>query len=214
MHLARIAIESSDGADARIVAAADKTPDRWMDVRAAERLRLLRAGASESGARRLAAALVPGSLSEAVGGGEAFIEAAHAAAGSDDEAARAGDAPRFLAPIDPVAYRDFMAFEQHFVTATRKLRGGAPAPVLYELPVSYFGNAHAILGPEDVIPWPHYSDHTDYELELGIVRMDARAEDAVGVRPPPQSRPQTAATTNVSSTSAARRRRAPAAART
>jgi 2-keto-4-pentenoate hydratase/2-oxohepta-3-ene-1,7-dioic acid hydratase in catechol pathway len=41
--------------------------------------------------------------------------------------------------------------------------------VLYELPVSYFGNAHAVLGPDDEIPWPHYTDHMDYELELGIV---------------------------------------------
>jgi 2-keto-4-pentenoate hydratase/2-oxohepta-3-ene-1,7-dioic acid hydratase in catechol pathway len=169
MHLARILVNSPDGPEARIVSAADDTPDRWFDVRAAERLRLLRGGASDAGARRLAAALVPGSLSAALEAGPAFIEAARAAAESADEDARAPESPRFLAPIDPIAYRDFMAFEQHFVTAARKLRGSAPAPVLYELPVSYLGNAHAVLGPEDVVPWPHYSEHMDYELELGIV---------------------------------------------
>ncbi len=135
--------------------AADEKPDRWIDVRAAERLRLQRSGASRSGAERLAAALVPGSVSEALEGGEAFIDAARAAVESSDEGALARASPRFLAPIDPVAYRDFMAFEQHFVTAARKLRGVAPAPVLYELPVSYFGNAHAVLRwPRRDVPRP------------------------------------------------------------
>jgi 2-keto-4-pentenoate hydratase/2-oxohepta-3-ene-1,7-dioic acid hydratase in catechol pathway len=182
MHLARIEVETADGPEARIVVAADDSPDRWIDVRTAERLRLRRAGASAAGARRLAAALVPGSLSEALGGGKAFIDAARTAAAHSEQAALAPLSPRFLAPIDPVAYRDFMAFEQHFVTTARKLRNAAPAPVLYELPVSYFGNAHAILGPEDVVPWPHYSDHMDYELELGIVigvtGRDIGVEDA------------------------------------
>lgn len=169
MHLARIEIEAVDGPEARIVAADDATPERWVDVRAAERLRLLRTGAADAGARRLAAALVPGSMSAALQAGPAFIDAARAAVRTPKEDALAPVSARLLAPIDPVAYRDFMAFEQHFVTTARKLRGTTPAPVLYELPVSYFGNAHAVLGPEAMIPWPHYSEHMDFELELGIV---------------------------------------------
>ncbi len=169
MHFARIAIETPDGPQARVVVASSDAPERWIDARAAERLRLLRRGATSTGAARLAAALVPGSLSAALEGGAAFIEAAQAAAQSADEAARAPPGARELASIDAVAYRDFMAFEEHFVTASRKLRARDPAPVLYELPVSYFGNAQAILGPDDVIPWPHYTEHMDYELELGIV---------------------------------------------
>ena len=91
-----------------------------------------------------------------------------------------------LAPIDPVAYRDFMAFEGHFVNATRRMGGpdAKPAPVLYELPVSYFGNAHAILGPEEEVPWSSYSQSMDYELELGIVigrsGRDVTPEGAMG----------------------------------
>jgi 2-keto-4-pentenoate hydratase/2-oxohepta-3-ene-1,7-dioic acid hydratase in catechol pathway len=169
VHLARIATETADGPEPRVVVAADHAPDRWIDVRAAERLRLVRRGATGASARRLAETLVPGSLSAALEAGGVFIDAALAALQSPDELALAASPPRLLAPIDPIAYRDFMAFEQHFVTAARKLRGSAPAPVLYELPVSYFGNAHAILGPEDEIPWPHYTEHMDYELELGIV---------------------------------------------
>jgi 2-keto-4-pentenoate hydratase/2-oxohepta-3-ene-1,7-dioic acid hydratase in catechol pathway len=169
MHLSRIALDTLDGPEPRIVVASEKAPTRWIDVRIAERLRLMRLGASEAGARRLASALVPGSLSLALEGGQGFLEAARSAAQASDEAAHVPETARLLAPIDPVAYRDFMAFEQHFVTATRKLRGAEPAPVLYELPVSYFGNAHAVLGPEDEIQWPHYTEHMDYELELGIV---------------------------------------------
>jgi 2-keto-4-pentenoate hydratase/2-oxohepta-3-ene-1,7-dioic acid hydratase in catechol pathway len=169
MQLARFELQTADGPEARIVVAADETPDRWVDLRAAERLRLLRRGATNVGARRLAAELAPGSLSAALQGGQAFIDAALAATQSEDDEALLRSGSRLLAPIDPIAYRDFMAFEQHFVTAARKVRGTTPAPVLYELPVSYFGNAHAVLGPEDVIPWPHYTDHMDYELELGIV---------------------------------------------
>lgn len=169
MHLGRVSLDPTDELEPRIVVAPDDAPARWIDVRAAERLRLLRLGASDAGARRLSAALVPGSLSLALGGGPAFLDAARSAAQAADEAARVPETARLLAPIDPIAYRDFMAFERHFVTATRKLRGAEPAPVLYELPVSYFGNAHAVLGPEDEIPWPHYSEHMDYELELGIV---------------------------------------------
>lgn len=169
MHLGRVALDTADGIEPRIAVAADDAPEQWIDVRAAERLRLTRLGASEAGARRLATALVPGSLSSALEGGPAFLDAARRATQAADDAARVPETASLLAPIDPIAYRDFMAFEQHFVTATRKLRGAEPAPVLYELPVSYFGNAHAVLGPEDEIPWPHYSEHMDYELELGIV---------------------------------------------
>jgi 2-keto-4-pentenoate hydratase/2-oxohepta-3-ene-1,7-dioic acid hydratase in catechol pathway len=180
VELARIALPNGEGP--RILVASDDRPERWVDVRAAERLRLSRRGATAAGAERLAEALVPGSLSAALAGGAAFFEALHAAAESADDEALA-PAGRLLAPIDPVAYRDFMAFEQHFVNATRKLRGTEPAQVLYELPVSYFGNSHAILGPEDEIPWPHYTDHMDYELELGIVigtgGRDIPPEDAL-----------------------------------
>ena len=110
-------------------------------------------------------------MSAGLAAGETYLEALRGAAAADPgDAPVTGDA-RLLAPIDPIAFRDFMAFEAHFVEATRRTRGSdaKPADVLYELPVSYFGNAHAILGPEDELPWPSYSEAMDYELELGIV---------------------------------------------
>ena len=76
---------------------------------------------------------------------------------------------RFLAPLDPVAYRDFLAFEEHIVNAAAAT-SGAVDPVVYELPISYMGSAQAFIGPDDVMPWPTYAQaRMDYELELGIV---------------------------------------------
>jgi hypothetical protein len=155
LRVARIAHDGPDGVEPRIVVARPQA-DRWVDLRAAERLRLERAGASTTAARRLAGALAPGSLAAALEAGPAFREAAERAALEADSDALAPAGARLLRPIDPPAYRDFMAFEEHFVNASRRL-GRQPADVLYEMPVSYFGNSHAIVGPDDEIPWPHYT---------------------------------------------------------
>jgi 2-keto-4-pentenoate hydratase/2-oxohepta-3-ene-1,7-dioic acid hydratase in catechol pathway len=167
LRFARFAHEGPDGIEPRIVVS-EPAAARWVDVRAAERLRLERAGASPAAARRLADAMAPGSLTAALEAGPAFREAAERAAQEADAEAFAPEDLRLLRPIDPPAYRDFMAFEEHFVTASRRLHR-EPAEVLYEMPVSYFGNVHAIVGPEDEVPWPHYTRAMDYELELGIV---------------------------------------------
>lgn len=168
MRIARFDIEGPDGQQPRVVAAADHLDAPWVDVRAAERLRLMGLGVSIKAARRLAAALVPGSLTDALANGPLFADALrNAVTDAPPEALADADAV-VLAPVDPPAYRDFMAFEQHFRFSYD--RSGAPVPdVLYELPVSYMGSAQAIIGPDDEVAWPHYSQHMDYELELGIV---------------------------------------------
>ena len=166
MKIARIRHDGLDGAEARIVATSDGTV--WVDVRIAERLRVERLGATADAARRLAATVVPGSLTAALQNGPLFREALVAAVATAPAEAAVGPDPRFLAPIDPPAYRDFMSFEQHFRSSYD--RAGIPVPdVLYELPVSYMGSAQAVVGPEDEVVWPGYSQHLDYELELGIV---------------------------------------------
>jgi 2-keto-4-pentenoate hydratase/2-oxohepta-3-ene-1,7-dioic acid hydratase in catechol pathway len=167
LRFARVAHEGPDGIEPRIVVSEPSAP-RWIDLRAAERLRLERIGASAAAARRLASALAPGSLTAALEGGPAFREAAERAALEADPETFAPESARLLRPVDPPAYRDFMAFEEHFVNASRRF-DREPADVLYEMPVSYFGNVHAIVGPDDEMPWPHYTRAMDYELELGIV---------------------------------------------
>jgi len=76
---------------------------------------------------------------------------------------------RLLAPVaDPPSVRDFYAFEQHVRTA-RARRGLDMNPDWYELPVFYFTNPHAIVGPGDPVAAPPRSAELDYELEVACV---------------------------------------------
>ena len=76
---------------------------------------------------------------------------------------------RLRAPIPrPPSVRDFYAFERHVATA-RAQRGLEMAPEWYRIPVFYFSNPAAILGPEDEIRFPEESSAWDYELEAAAV---------------------------------------------
>lgn len=167
MHLARTRHPDPDQPTTRILAA--QSPEQgWVDVRTALRLRLERTGATSRAAARLAAAAVPASLSEAFEGGAAFWDAAREAIADPSGDAVLEQPPDLTNALDPSGYRDFMCFEEHFTFGYRWQQREVPA-VMYELPVSYFGNPQAFLGPGDEVPWPHYTRRMDYELELGIV---------------------------------------------
>ncbi len=64
--------------------------------------------------------------------------------------------------------RDFYAFEQHVKTA-RQRRGLEMDPDWYELPVFYFSNPAAILGPFDDVPMAPGTRAMDFELEVAAV---------------------------------------------
>jgi fumarylacetoacetate (FAA) hydrolase len=64
--------------------------------------------------------------------------------------------------------RDFYAFERH-VKASRLQRGVEIAPEWYQLPVFYFSNPAAIIGPEEEVRFPPESVARDYELEAAAV---------------------------------------------
>jgi len=75
---------------------------------------------------------------------------------------------QLLAPIpEPPSIRDFYAFEAHVATA-RQSRGLTMEPDWYELPVFYFTNPAAVIGPDDVVVMPA-TDELDYELEVAAV---------------------------------------------
>src|SRR6266540_2797959 len=87
-----------------------------------------------------------------------------------------------LPPVaDPPSVRDFYAFEQHVRTA-RARRGLEMHPDWYELPVFYFANPAAVLGPGDPVAVPPRSAELDYELEvacvLGLAGENLRLQDA------------------------------------
>jgi fumarylacetoacetate (FAA) hydrolase len=89
--------------------------------------------------------------------------------GGEDVADHALADVRLRAPIPhPPSVRDFYAFERHVATA-RAQRGLEMAPEWYRIPVFYFSNPAAVLGPDDEIGFPEESAAWDYELEAAAV---------------------------------------------
>jgi 2-keto-4-pentenoate hydratase/2-oxohepta-3-ene-1,7-dioic acid hydratase in catechol pathway len=87
-----------------------------------------------------------------------------------------------VAPLRPVAVRDFSVFLQH-AEALMARRGVKEVPAeFWERPVFYFSNPWAITGPYDDVPIPPGCEQFDFELELGAVigrpGRNIRAEDA------------------------------------
>lgn len=78
------------------------------------------------------------------------------------------DEVKFHAPLRPTSLRDAYAFEQHVKTASQN-RGRDVPEGWYKFPVFYYTNPHSIFGPEDVIPYPHYTSALDYELEIAVI---------------------------------------------
>jgi 2-keto-4-pentenoate hydratase/2-oxohepta-3-ene-1,7-dioic acid hydratase in catechol pathway len=168
MRLGRVEVGGPDGPLARLVLI-EPERGRLIDLALAERARLLRSGASDEAARRIAAALFPPSMAAAIAAGPLFTEAAARAA---SVAADAGVLPleraRWLPPLDPPRMRDCMAFEGHILASYEALGAEVP-PQIYELPVYYKGNPGTLIGHDAEVPWPAYSRRMDYELELGFV---------------------------------------------
>lgn len=103
--------------------------------------------------------------------------------GDDGERlARAGEravsAPAAVVPLasvtlrppipDPPTVRDFYAFEQHVKTA-RQRRGLEMHPDWYQIPVFYFSNPYATIGPDALVRVPSGCANLDYELEVAAV---------------------------------------------
>ena len=74
-----------------------------------------------------------------------------------------------LAPLDPRAIRDFVAFEEHVegVAVSVDGRGGVPA-AWYRYPTFYFTNPHSVLGPDEFVT-PPTTQALDFELEVAAV---------------------------------------------
>lgn len=168
MKLGRIVYHSLDGDLARLAVIQPET-QRVIDLVSAERLRLEKQGATHAAALRLANALFPSSMTAALALGDAFLAAARRASEDANEQACLPLADvRFLPPLDPPLLRDFLAFEEHIRNASARY-GQTPSEELFRRPVYYKGNPTALIGHEQDVPWPNYTDHMDYELELGLV---------------------------------------------
>lgn len=76
---------------------------------------------------------------------------------------------RLECPLDRInVYRDFYAHEKHVAKGFEKR--GEPVPdAWYEIPAYYKGATAGFIGPDEIIPWPSYTNKLDYELEFGVV---------------------------------------------
>ena len=75
---------------------------------------------------------------------------------------------RLLAPVPrPNSIRDTLSFEGHMINFERRT-GKTTPPRWYEAPVYYKGNSDSVIGPDDDVHWPDYTEKLDYELEFGI----------------------------------------------
>lgn len=73
------------------------------------------------------------------------------------------EAARLLAPARPRRMRDYLTYRQHVSGA-----GVAVSPAFAAMPICYQCNVDTVIGPEDTIPWPAYTNQLDYELEIGF----------------------------------------------
>ncbi|MFV8829473.1 fumarylacetoacetate hydrolase family protein [Alkalihalobacterium sp. APHAB7] len=83
-------------------------------------------------------------------------------------------------PIPP-SVRDFMAFEEHVVNATKRSKIKM-SEAWYEIPAFYFTNHLVLKGPEEDVERPPTCRMLDYELEIACIigkdGRDIKAEEA------------------------------------
>jgi len=105
----------------------------------------------------------------------------HEAASRASDKSFALDEVRFHAPLKPTTLRDAYAFEQHVRTASQN-RGRDVPKEWYQFPIFYYTNPNSIFGPGDEIPYPHYTQAMDFELEIAVVigkpGINIKSEDA------------------------------------
>lgn len=75
---------------------------------------------------------------------------------------------RLRAPLRPASLRDFLAFEDH-ARAGAARRGEELNPGWYDRPIYYKGNHRQVLGPDEPLRWPDWTEQLDFELELACV---------------------------------------------
>lgn len=168
MKLGRTLNVGPDGSVARLVVV-EPEAGRVIDIAKAERIRRERAGAQPRAAARIARALFPGSMTEALETGPRFKERiARAVDSASDDASDPLDGVTWLSPVDPPLLRDCLLFETHLQNAYRRLGSTVPEH-FFDFPRYYKGNPSTIIGPNRVVPWPRTCERFDYELELGFV---------------------------------------------
>lgn len=146
----------------------------------------------EARPQKLADALLPDNMLEFLQGGATTLASAAQALGAiagknpagpnEETLIYARDSVKLLAPLpNPASLRDFYAFEEHVKKGFEK-RGEAMPQEWYEIPVYYKSGHHNIIGTDEDVAWPSFTEKFDYELELAAIigkqGRNVRAENA------------------------------------
>jgi 2-keto-4-pentenoate hydratase/2-oxohepta-3-ene-1,7-dioic acid hydratase in catechol pathway len=84
---------------------------------------------------------------------------------------------RLRPPMRVPVLRDFAAFEDHLQVTFGKMGLKIP-PEWYDRPIAFKGNATSLIGHDEPLQWPQYTQKLDYELELAaVVGLPARDVD-------------------------------------
>jgi len=75
---------------------------------------------------------------------------------------------RLLAPLVPRSLRDFLQFKGHLDNALVRLGREVPDE-FFTVPAYYKGMPETVIGPDEVVPWPSYTEKLDHELELAAI---------------------------------------------
>ena len=100
--------------------------------------------------------------------GGTTLDAARDAFEHEDVMEFAVEDPTILVPILPASLRDFLAFEGHVKLGAERRDTDVPE-AWYEIPVYYKGNHRTVIGPEETLPWPTFTEQLDYELEVAAI---------------------------------------------
>jgi 2-keto-4-pentenoate hydratase/2-oxohepta-3-ene-1,7-dioic acid hydratase in catechol pathway len=73
-----------------------------------------------------------------------------------------------VAPLRPRSLRDFLTFERHLHNVFSRLNREI-SQEWYRVPGYYKGLPDTVIGPDEEIPWPWYSEYLDHELELAAI---------------------------------------------
>ncbi|HEU0169119.1 MAG TPA: fumarylacetoacetate hydrolase family protein [Chloroflexota bacterium] len=178
MKLASFEVQTAVGPQRRIGALLDGDENRIVDLTSAYTA-YLQAETDEPTPRELALLRTPPDMIGFLRGAHKSREAADQALAfvrkRPDARGAAGEQllfrradVRLLAPVPrPNTLRDFSIFETHMSKAREN---PAPkAPYWYRIPQGYKGNPGMVLGPDDPIPFPTYTDLLDPEFEIGII---------------------------------------------
>jgi 2-keto-4-pentenoate hydratase/2-oxohepta-3-ene-1,7-dioic acid hydratase in catechol pathway len=130
--------------------------------------------------QKLADVLAPANMREFLEGESAFMSAAREAIAffaqngvergpNDETLVYAPSEIKLLTPLpNPASVRDFYAFEAHVKKGFEK-RGEPMPPEWYQIPVYYKSGHHNIIGTDEDVLWPSFTQKFDYELELAAV---------------------------------------------